>query len=200
MKLKGFTLAEVLVAISIIGIVAMMTLPALNTNIQRQQVGPLLLRAIATLETANAIYAQENDILNFGNTCNNYASACFVNGGIARRIGAVQVNVPEYDVRPWGALRPQAFDTKNGFAYIMNDRNIYIDVNGTTRGPNMFGRDLFYTVMDSDGKIFPFGSRVKLNDNDPTWENGNCDSSRVANIATCAGSIVDNGGRVIYPW
>ena len=42
MKKTGFTLAEVLITLSIIGVVAMMTLPALMTNVQEQQ-QPVLL-------------------------------------------------------------------------------------------------------------------------------------------------------------
>ena len=72
MKLKGFTLAEVMIVLTILGIIAAITLPALNTNIQKQQMGPALMRAISTLETANALVSQEQDFYSFAESCQNY--------------------------------------------------------------------------------------------------------------------------------
>ena len=49
MKKTGFTLAEVLITLSIIGVVAMMTLPALMTNVQEQQAKTGLKKGLNTL-------------------------------------------------------------------------------------------------------------------------------------------------------
>ncbi len=49
MKIKAFTMAEVLIVLTILGVIAALTLPALNANIQKQQAGPALMRAISTL-------------------------------------------------------------------------------------------------------------------------------------------------------
>ncbi len=67
MKKNGFTLAEVLITLSIIGVVATMTLPALMTNVQEQQAKTGLKKAINTLTEA----AQMNlaiDGFDFGTT------------------------------------------------------------------------------------------------------------------------------------
>ena len=48
MKKNGFTLAEVLITLSIIGVVATMTLPALMTNVQEQQARTGIKKAINT--------------------------------------------------------------------------------------------------------------------------------------------------------
>lgn len=67
MKKNGFTLAEVLITLSIIGVVATMTLPALMTNVQEQQARTGLKKAINTLTEA----AQMNlaiDGFDFGTT------------------------------------------------------------------------------------------------------------------------------------
>lgn len=53
--MSAFTLAEVLIALAIIGVIASVTLPALNANVQKQQVGPALAKAINTLENANRL-------------------------------------------------------------------------------------------------------------------------------------------------
>ena len=52
MKKNGFTLAEVLITLSIIGVVATMTLPALMTNTQEQQAFTGLKKGVNTLTEA----------------------------------------------------------------------------------------------------------------------------------------------------
>lgn len=49
MKKDGFTLAEVLITLTIIGVIATMTLPALLTNTQEQQAKTALKKSISTL-------------------------------------------------------------------------------------------------------------------------------------------------------
>ena len=52
MKKNGFTLAEVLITLAIIGVVAMMTLPALMTNTAEQQAKTALKKGVSTLTDA----------------------------------------------------------------------------------------------------------------------------------------------------
>ena len=59
MKKNGFTLAEVLITLAIIGVVATMTLPALMTNTQEQQARTGLKKGINTITEA----AQMNQAL-----------------------------------------------------------------------------------------------------------------------------------------
>ena len=60
MKKTGFTLAEVLITLSIIGVVAMLTLPALMTNVGEQQARTGVKKGINTLTEA----AQMNEAIN----------------------------------------------------------------------------------------------------------------------------------------
>ena len=53
MKKLGFTLAEVLITLGIIGVVAALTAPALVQNAGSAQIGPKLAKAVSTLELAN---------------------------------------------------------------------------------------------------------------------------------------------------
>ena len=57
MKKNGFTLAEVLITLAIIGVVATMTLPALMTNTQEQQAKTGLRKAINTLTEAAQMHS-----------------------------------------------------------------------------------------------------------------------------------------------
>ena len=63
-KKKGFTLAEVLITLSIIGVVSALTLPNLNSGYMRQTTATQLSKAINTLENANALALQETSDLN----------------------------------------------------------------------------------------------------------------------------------------
>jgi prepilin-type N-terminal cleavage/methylation domain-containing protein len=57
MKKTGFTLAEVLITLTIIGVVAMMTLPALMNNVQEQQAKTGLKKGLNTLTEAAQLTA-----------------------------------------------------------------------------------------------------------------------------------------------
>ena len=52
MKKNGFTLAEVLITLAIIGVVAVLTLPALNSNTQEQQARTALKKMSNTFSQA----------------------------------------------------------------------------------------------------------------------------------------------------
>ena len=74
MKKNGFTLAEVLITLAIIGVVATMTLPALMTNTQEQQAKTGLKKAINTLtEAAQMNQALENWAYDMAIEANNSA-------------------------------------------------------------------------------------------------------------------------------
>lgn len=59
---KGFTLAEVLIALAIIGVVAAVTLPSLITDTTAAQIGPKLAKAASTFEQANQALLDEYDV------------------------------------------------------------------------------------------------------------------------------------------
>ena len=59
MKRRGFTLAEVLITLGIIGVVAALTAPALVQNANSAKVGPKLAKAVSTFELANEAMLNE---------------------------------------------------------------------------------------------------------------------------------------------
>ena len=52
MKKNGFTLAEVLITLGIIGVVAVLTAPVLLNNTGSAQIGPKLAKAVSSIEVA----------------------------------------------------------------------------------------------------------------------------------------------------
>ena len=57
---KGFTLAEVLITLTVIGVVAALAAPALSNSTQKAKVGPALSKFINTMETANEHIIADN--------------------------------------------------------------------------------------------------------------------------------------------
>lgn len=60
-KKLGFTLAEVLITLGIIGVVAALTAPALIQNVGSAKVGPTLAKVKSTIEIANEQILSDND-------------------------------------------------------------------------------------------------------------------------------------------
>ena len=60
-KKLGFTLAEVLITLGIIGVVAALTAPALIQNVGSAKVGPILAKVKSTIEIANEQILSDND-------------------------------------------------------------------------------------------------------------------------------------------
>ena len=60
MKKLGFTLAEVLITLAIIGVIAAITMPGLSHNVSKQQIGPALAKAVkAEEELKKSVTADE---------------------------------------------------------------------------------------------------------------------------------------------
>lgn len=62
MKKFGFTLAEVLITLSIIGVVAALTAPALVQSVGSAKVGPSLAKAVSTFTTANEMMLAQEEL------------------------------------------------------------------------------------------------------------------------------------------
>lgn len=223
MKNNGFTLAEVLITIGLLGIVAAMTLPTLNVNIMREQVGPKLAKAINTLENANRLILQDQNVRSLERACAPNAAA-----DIAELSGAMYLQcLVDYTAGTYqnttgqfGLLRG-TLTLKDGITYdtalaharlpIRTNPNrlrkysgefveITVDINGD-RAPNEMGRDRFQLWVDYYGAVIAVGSREQASytgNSGSLWTNRcNRESQPSAN---CTGSIVDNGYRVIYQY
>ena len=70
MKKSGFTLAEVLITLGIIGVVAALTAPALVQNAGTAKVGPTLAKVVSTLEVANEQMLHDEEGSDLDKICN----------------------------------------------------------------------------------------------------------------------------------
>lgn len=219
---KGFTLAEVLITLTIIGIIATITLPSLSLDVQRQKIGPALAKAVNTLENTHMDLLRETESSNLKIACDftsqnksgTYLSCLLNKTGISGYSTKLTTN---------GGSTFDCIQTKDGIAFCVYDSmlvftpetkrkiyygeylNLIIDTNGTEKKPNKTGADLFTFLIDYQGNLIPEGGR-EYNEymyanptKNPAWKN-TCDENKLTVASNCAGSIVDNGWKVIYPY
>ena len=220
MKHRGFTLAEVLITLGIVGFVASITLPALMTNVMKQSTGPSLAKAVNTMENANRMILTDNTARQLKTVCEDDYIAC-----LKTAVNGVEVDTPAsykaYD------LQTDAFSVGDGVkGFLMHDGmviyqtaapsdeagentpgayygryyTVYVDTNGIKKAPNAVGRDTFMFYVDLNGSVIPYGGQLYkeyTGGENVLWEAG-CLKTGPTDGASCTGSIADNGWKVIY--
>ena len=179
LKRAAFTLAEVLITLGIIGVVAALTLPTLIQNHQKQVYVTQLKKAYSTLNNAFNKMAADEGVVDWNQTycssslwvendleaTNANLNECF--DRIAKQMKVVKYKrYGEPCNGTWceflGSVsdddwlsRTSIMVTADGITYLFNCGSAYIDilvdVNGVTKGPNKAGRDVFeFTQKTSD--------------------------------------------------
>ena len=220
---KGFTLAEVLITVAIIGVVAATTLPALQTNVSKSSVGPALAKVTNTLENANKLIMVDN-------SARTLKSVCVDDSGTDDYYACLRTNVPGADIAV-SDLTYKSYDystdvftpdsgyqvndgvtiyvTANPAADALDDvptqydgryYTVYVDTNGYKKKPNAVGRDTFLFYVDLRGSIIPYGGtlyKAYTNGDSTLWEES-CLPEGPTDGASCTGSVADNGWKVVY--
>ena len=165
----GFTLAEVLVTLGIIGVVSAMTVPSLIQNYQRQSYVTQLHKFYNELSQALVRYQNDRNAVNlteaglssnaalktFMNnyfkvvqSCDTASSPCFA--ASYRRLDGVgmgELNSAEsYVIASGAAIRP--LYSKDNQKIV----NFLVDINGQ-KGPNIWGRDIFVIGAYNNGLL-----------------------------------------------
>lgn len=151
-KQKAFTLAETLITLSIIGVVAAMTVPTLMSNSTKQQYVTGLKKAYNLLQQAAALqHATEPDTYQLK---------------ISEYLKIEPVKF-ENQEKVWVWTKTENIgQTADGMLFfdydareISNGTSTFgVDINGT-KGPNKYGRDIFYFAY-TNGKLLPEGSKL----------------------------------------
>lgn len=225
----AFTLAEVLITLGIIGVVAAMTLPTLIGNYQKNQVISQLKKTYSTLSQAFAMATAEYEspegwdisgldsygfaqkylypYLNIAKDCGTETT-----GDCVFRVSKLNSDTygdfgtthPRFYLNDGTEIALRMFNL-NGEVWT----NIYIDVNGN-KNPNKYGKDIFmYTIMfvstDSNviGKLLPTGgglTRAEILTNNEYGCSKNVSGSNTG--AYCSALIMVDGWHMAkdYPW
>lgn len=240
MKKIGFTLAEILITLSIIGVVSALTAPSLVGSYQKSKVGPSLKKFINTIETANqqilmdkmsntlsgalggkdVPYTGDLYLIELQKYVKGYhkysldtsiqTPKAFPGNGQTNssNVPTTTFGVLEFsDGSSLGISSEATTRTYNaGSSYKGAIGNMfYYDINGFQNSPNVVGRDIFAFIIDNSGTVIPYGSRIVYDlfgGTLPRWSDSinPCTGQSVGNGLTCAGSVIDNDGKVIYKY
>ena len=227
MKKQGFTLAEVLITLGIIGVIAALTLPSLTSNVQKAHTGPALAKAINTLENANrnamvhynarslkSIIANNaldpksyigllNEIVSGAVDATDTSNKTFISkDGISYKLIKDDGKVVETPA----AEGKDAVYKSPTFKYNYEYYEVLIDINAG-KTPNKGGEDQFYVYVDHAGAVIPGGGSEAVKYGVTTkLTTGIKADSTYQNIASCAdapskyctGVVAENGWKVDY--
>lgn len=144
---KGFTLAEVLITLGIIGVVASLTMPALVANTKKQEASARIKKFVSVIN--QALISAENDFgmredWTIGEMNNSDAAFEFLNTYIKPYIKSFEIEKRELLGLNMATLRfvdGSQMSIKIGVCY-----DIYYDINGEKK-PNELGRDIFAFIL-----------------------------------------------------
>ena len=186
----AFTLAEVLITLGIIGVVAAMTMPALIANHRKTVLKTQFKKAYSELQQVNQNFIKDYDMniceynwQMYDETKSGYASSkatsdafikYYTGDGTSKSqiLGSNQIKnltgtktVPQTLFDDGGAVDIQ----KRTFYFEFGVSNykcpiISVDVNGYYKRPNQLGVDIFSFRPTKDGKIIPIGNPQTIND------------------------------------
>ena len=171
-KKSAFTLAEVLITLGIIGVVAALTISSTITKIRNYQLRENYKVAYSILSQA-VKKAIAEDVGNFANTATDYKNDIgYVNSSSATKkiYAEMQVvgtcaynkvyNFNKTSDRPrldWGTAYPRSA-LANGMCFNVNVNggkvNLTIDTNGL-KSPNRLGYDIFLFELNSNDQVVP---------------------------------------------
>ena len=197
----GFTLAEVLITLAIIGVVAAMTLPSVINNSRNKQLEAAFKRNYSVLSQALDRYFADygeryipssNDELiklkqilmkytNVVNKCEKLLSNT--------NNGCLPESYTYYDFgnRAWFSSQASrvslSFVLNDGSLWRASENLILIDTNGINKKPNRLGYDMFYfCISDKNGKLIPNSHQYTVDHS----ETCSYDSTGFSNGNSCA--------------
>ena len=199
---SGFTLAEALIVVVIIGVIAAITIPGVIDDYQRGANATLVRKTIAGFRnavdmlisdegkghfsTTSLMVDNENGIDRFMRA---YARATTSNASMGESYKYLDGSTYNYSCsEPYRLLGGVM-----SCAQKVNDSiKIDIDINGKTK-PNIVGRDLFTFYINSEGKI---ANDETISDNDDYKEV--CTSNNSSAPSACVGYLENNDWIMDY--
>ena len=177
---KSFTLAEILITLTIIGVVASLSIPTLTRNIEKQKTVVALQKAYAEFNQAvERAKSEYGDIQTWDFSLNSveffdkYLNSYLIIKSLTREEFNEQNEIKYYEIsgkeeKSFAIFRfgDGRFITLPSGAHVMQTEHNYygksfgrkgfiIDINGIAK-PNTFGKDVFsFLILEENGKVLP---------------------------------------------
>ena len=218
-KKAAFTLAEVLITLGIIGIVAAITIPMLMTKYEKIRTVNQLKKTYSELSQAFKAVSEENDLYTIGD---NWQDRTAIVKALEPYIKILNVyadnsnglNAMCYDgsIKSYnkggqygwldtvGVSTPFSRKTASikllngacvGFDLYGQSRVVFIDINGSQSRPNLFGKDLFMFELTSNNSFIPRGYNLPYSE-----ISSNCKKGGKGGF--CAARIIRDGWKINY--
>jgi prepilin-type N-terminal cleavage/methylation domain-containing protein len=175
---KGFTLTEVLIALSIIGVIAAMTIPNLMISVGKSKTKTQLMKVQADLDQAVQLYEYNGGSWTTALASDTSFMAAFASVMKNISSGSKPITIKHASGVAWTTSSRAYVALRNGMEFttytfsgggvpcqgsnINECKCIVVDLNGFTNGDNKHGSDFFWFSMlkDANGaySITPFGS------------------------------------------
>ena len=211
---RAFTLAETLITLTIIGVIAAMTIPTLVSKYQKHSYVTGLKKAYSTISNVMSLAMHDDEVLEY------YSNGCidFYNSwpNIIKKYMKIVKTCDEsnweectvldnYGEPKMAAGNDKIYITADGMTW--SDYAVTVDVNGK-KGPNKWGRDIFAFSIYPDcasssvgitiatGTVIPYGSNYDKNSPLCTTEIVNRDEiegARWTQAVYCAGRVLEEG-------
>lgn len=214
MKRNGFTIAESLITMAIIGVVAALTMPTFIAGYRKNAFAATLASTVSTLEkafatsmmkqNANSFYdtdlLQENNTLAFLRKLNivyskmQVYSPSLVKLTLKNGADIIFRNITKIDN---SARLEEEVLAEGGNLYSIIGLAM-IDVNGVAKAPNKEGKDRFSLVIGSDGKLYPpYGRDYAIYlDEEPADFKTECVNN--GKLEYCGAYLFENGFKMDY--
>lgn len=204
MRKKGFTLAEVLVTLGVIGIVAALTLPTLSTNYQTAACESTTAKFYVNMQEAAQRYMVRKNVesladLNFDpedfvNSSFKVVKTCYSSVINKCRPTSFKTNQGSSSLRPHYS-HYKTYVLADGTAFSLDSsRQLLVDINGN-KGPNRIGYDFWILSITDDGNLVDYGLPFSTYYKD--IEN-NLDKCKSGGYTGCFNSFVANGFKFSY--
>ena len=224
---RGYTLAEVLITLAVVGTIATITMPSLQTNTQRAQVVPALQKAVNTLTNVNKQIILDEEVRALASLftpASALRTANYLDYLITRGFTELPTENRYHYVKLQNGTAQMRLAkgilSRDGIAYLSpvttgritvgDDVYLesYIDVNGL-KGPNTLGKDVFAVLVNvGNGIVSGYGTTnaeiEERDENDEpvkyTWQT-QCPNNEVpTDYKYCAAAIIENGWQIKYKY
>ncbi len=226
---KAFTLAEVLITLAIIGVIAALTIPSVVQNYQKTQTVTQLKKAYSALaNTTNLAIAEHGPVITWNlenNKSKEFADTYLIpylkvskncgyttSGDCAFKYTYLNSNDVQQDT---GSTRfylndgtfivLHAYDASG--TYKVSYADVFVDLNGQKK-PNKFGKDIFHFIYwvryelspKVDGKFIAYGANWARNEIINDPAAYTCRKDKQGKL--CAALIMHDGWEIRddYPW